>query len=103
MTQQQMKQLTFQISEDAFNLLKKIGDQGAAEYRDTEYQTLYDFKNSDEYKTEKRTEEWFLNRNYGGTLHLIYELYNYGLVGPDFDSWHLTYILTPFGKEMIKQ
>jgi hypothetical protein len=102
MTQQEIKQLTFQISEDAFNLLKKIGE-GAAEYRDGEYQTLDDFKNSDEYKMGKRTEEWFLNRNYGGTLYLIYELNNYGLVEPNFDSWHLTYILTPFGKEMIKQ
>jgi hypothetical protein len=97
-----MKTITFQISDEAFELLQKIGN-GAAEYRDTEYNTLEDFKNSDKYKTGLRTEEWFLNRNFNGTYHLIDELSRYGLVDSDGMSWHLTYILTDLGKQALKQ
>jgi hypothetical protein len=97
-----MKTITFQISNEAFELLQKIGN-GTAEYRDTEYNTLEDFKNSDKYKTGLRTEEWFLNRNFNGTYHLIDELSSYGLVDSDRMSWHLTYILTDLGKQALKQ
>jgi hypothetical protein len=97
-----MKTITFQISDEAFELLTKIGN-GAAEYRDTKYNTLEDFKNSDEYKTGFRTEEGFLDRNFGGTYHLIDELSRYGLVDLDEMSWHLTYILTDLGKQALKQ
>ena len=97
-----MKTITFQISDEAFELLTKIGS-GGAEYRDTEYNTLEDFKNSNEYKIGLRTEEWFLNRNFGGTYHLIHELSRYGLVESDGMSWNLTYVLTDLGKQALKQ
>ena len=61
-----MKTLTFQISDEAFALLIEIGN-GSAEYRDTEYPTLDDFKNSSYFKKGLRSEQSFLNRNYGGT------------------------------------
>lgn len=96
-----MVKLSFEISDEAFNLLKTIGN-GAAEYRDTEYGTVEEFENSDEFKHGIRTTDWFLNRNFDGTYHLIPELEKYGLVESDGMSWHMTYILTEFGKEILK-
>ncbi len=93
-----MKKITFEISDEAFNLLKKLN---AAEYRDTEFETLEDFKNSEEYKSGKKTEEWFLNRNYGGTLYLIRELEECDLVEHDCESWYITYIVSEFGKKIL--
>ena len=96
-----MKTLTFQISDEAYELLCKIGN-GGAQYRDSEYERVEDFLNSDIFKNGIRTEEYFLNRNFGGTFYLIDELLKYGLVKSDGQSWHLTFILTSFGKEIIK-
>jgi hypothetical protein len=93
-----MKKITFEISDESFKLLTKLND---AEYRDTEFETLKDFKNSEEYKSGKKTEEWFLNRNYGGTLYLIRELEECGLVEQDCESWHITYIVSDFGKKIL--
>jgi hypothetical protein len=39
-----MKTLTFQISDEAFELLEKINKVGYAEYRDTNYSSLEEFK-----------------------------------------------------------
>jgi hypothetical protein len=94
-----MKTLTFKISNEAFDLLKKIG-KGSAEYRDPEFESIEDFRKSNSY--EFRNDEWFLNRNFGGTYYLISELYKYGLVDSDGESWHMTYILTPFGREILE-
>jgi hypothetical protein len=94
-----MKQITFEISDEAWNLLNKIGN-GYAEYRDTRYETLKDFLESDDV-TETRNTDWFLNRNFGGTYYLIGELLTYNLVDTDDMSWHPTYVLTPFGKSVI--
>jgi len=96
-----MAELTFHISDAAYDLLKKIGN-GAAEYRDHRYKTLEEFEASPDYKEGIRSKNWFLNRNYGGTYYLIEELYDAGLVEPDGESWHLTYVLTPFGKKFLK-
>lgn len=93
--------LSFEISKPAFDLLNKISKDGFAEYRDTEFQTLEEFKNSPVFQEGRRTEEWFLNRNYSGTYHLISELLKYGLVENNFDAWHITYIVSDFGKEIL--
>ncbi len=92
-----------EISDEAFQLLKAIEKNGHAEYRDTEYRTLEDFKNSEEYKSGSRTVEWFESRNFSGTYYLIPELTRYNLVDNDFDAWHLTYEVTDLGKEMLGQ
>jgi hypothetical protein len=94
--------LSFEISEEAFSLLKKINKSGSAEYRDIEWVTLEDFKKSYEFIDGIRTEEWFLNRNFGGTGYLLDELIKYGLVESDGMSWHLTYLVSSFGKEILK-
>jgi hypothetical protein len=96
-----MKTLEFTISDEAWELLKKL-EKSSLEYRDPEYQTLEDFKKSTTYLDGTKDEQWFLNRNSEGSLYLIDELGYCGLVESDGDSWHMTYILTPFGKEMAK-
>jgi len=96
-----MVKLSFEISDEAFDLLKKFGD-GHAEYRDTEYSTLEDFKKSETFTHKVRDEQWFLKRNFNGTYHLIPELTKYGLVELDYDSWHKTYFVSDFGKEILK-
>ena len=95
--------LTFQISDEAYNLLSEIEKARTVEYRDTEYQTLEQFKTSFEYKNGLRTEESFLNRNFGGTYHLIHELYNNDLVELVVDAWHQTYFVSSLGKQILNQ
>lgn len=94
-----MKTLKFEISDEAFNLLKEI-EKRPAEYRDSRFRTLEDFKKSD--TSGFRTDDSFLDRNNGGTLYLVDELSEKELVEPDGESWHLTYVITSFGKEILK-
>lgn len=96
-----MKKIEFEISEEAFDLLKKLSKEKYFEYRDTEYSNIDEFKNSEEFKSGLRSTEWFLKRNSGGTYYLIDELLKYGLVDSDGVSWHITYVLTDFGKEVL--
>lgn len=93
--------LSFEVNEDSFNLLKTIDKMGFAEYRDHEWDTLEDFKKSDIFLDGKRTEEWFLTRNFGGTYYLIDDLFDHGLVESDGESWHLTYFVTNLGKTVL--
>lgn len=96
-----MKTISFQITDDAFDLLKSINNTGCAEYRDPEFDSLEEFEKSPEssYKSKK----WFLTRNYDGTLYLIYELLKYNLVTYETFSWHPTYVLSEFGKRIISE
>jgi predicted transcriptional regulator len=96
-----MKTLTFQITEESYELLKNI-NKTPAEYRDPQYLTIEDFKKSYEYDKNIKSLEYFLNRNYNGTYYLIDELLKYGLVDIDEFSWHLTYKITEFGQEVLK-
>ena len=92
-----------EISDAAFELLKKIHRIGYAEYRDPEYSSIEEFKKSEEYKESTRSLEWFKDRNFDGTLYLIYELDRYNLVENDFDAWHRTYKISEIGKELLGQ
>jgi len=38
---------------------------------------------------------------YGGTLYLISELEECGLVEQNCESWHITYIVSEFGKKIL--
>lgn len=95
-----MKQFTFSITDEAYELLLQI-QKSPAEYRDTKYETLEDFRESED--AQNRSEEWFLKRNHGGTLYLIRELESYELVECDGVSWNMTYILTTFAKILLKK
>lgn len=92
--------LHFEISQEAYQLLNKINEAGAAEYRDTDLNTIEDFKSSEFSKIWD--EDWFLNRNFGGTAYLLPELIKYGLIENDTGSWHETWVLSIFGKEVVQ-
>jgi hypothetical protein len=93
--------LSFEVNEDSFNLLKTIDEMGSAQYRDHEWDTLEEFKKSDVFLNGTHTEEWFLTRNFFGTFYLIDDLFEYGLVEIDGESWHLTYFVTNLGKTVL--
>lgn len=98
-----MKTISFEISDEAFDLLIKIGEAGCAEYRDHEHNTVDEFKTSSDFLVHGRTLEWFLSRNFNGSYYILEELLTYNLVDNDNDSWHLTYQLTTFGKDIYKR
>jgi hypothetical protein len=91
---------TFEISDEAYTLLLSIQKEGYAEYRDTRWESLEDFR-ADKDITDWRSEDHFLSRNHGGTYYLTSELLKYNLIDHVEDSWHITYELTDFGKEML--
>lgn len=98
--------LHFEISEKSFETLKAINEAGSAEFRDTEHESLEAFKKSDEYSGDEdvdgiRSERWFKVRNFCDHKDCD-ELLNYGLIDSDGESWHITYILTPFGKQVLE-
>jgi hypothetical protein len=92
-----------EISDAAFELLKKIHNIGYAEYRDPEYSSIEEFKKSEDYKKSDRSVEWFKHRNFDGTLYLIYELCRYNLVENDFDAWNKTFKISGLGEELLGQ
>lgn len=102
-----MKTLTVHITitDDEYNLLNKIQQDGSAEYRDPEYRTLNEFleDNENEQSDWESQTEWFLRRNAGGTYHLIPHLDELGLIDMNYDAWHQTYILTELGKQFIAE
>ena len=71
-----MRKITFEISEEAYQLLLSIKKDGYAEYRNTRCNSTY---------------------------YLIGELQKYNLVENNMDSWYPTYILTDFGKDMVSK
>lgn len=94
--------IEFEISEEAYELLKRL-DKGHAEYRDSEYATVEQFKKSSlfEHLNEEEAIKLFLDRNTGGTYYLIPELEMNGLVEMDTDCWHETYVITDLGKRIL--
>jgi hypothetical protein len=92
-----------EISDSAFELLKEIHRVGSAEYRDPEFSSIKEFKLSEEHISGGRSLESFKDRNFDGTLYLVYELDRYNLVENDFDAWHRTYKISDLGKELLGQ
>lgn len=93
-----MRKFTFELTEEAYQLLLSIKKEGYAEYRDPRYENLEEFKND---VNNYMSDDSFLDRNHNGTYYLISELLKYNLVDSDGESWHITYILTDFGKELV--
>jgi hypothetical protein len=97
-----MKTLTFNISDEAYDLLVKIKKEGYAEYRDSNFETLDDFINSDLYTVQNKSVDWFMSRNFNGTFRHVQELVKFGLVKFDDMSWHDTYVLTILGNKVTE-
>lgn len=91
---------TFEISDEAYALLLSIQKDRYAEYRDIRWESLEDFRIVDD-KNTFQTEDYFLSRNHGGTYYLTRELLKHNLIDHIEDSWHITFELTDFGKEML--
>lgn len=95
--------IEFEISDKSFELLKAIDKAGEAEFRDSEFTSLEAFKNSPEFSTEEsgfRTEKWFKARNFCD-LKDLEELRERDLLDIHPMAWHMTYIISPFGKEVL--
>jgi hypothetical protein len=92
---------TFEISDEAYALLLSIQKEGYAEYRDTQWESLAVFLVDETLFRLNHSKENFLSRNHGGTYYLTGELLKYNLIDHVEDSWHITYQLTDFGKEML--
>lgn len=91
---------TYELSDEAFNFLVSLKDR-CAEYRDSEYDDLEDFRANNK---SNRSDDWFLARNHNGTFKLAMELYELGFVADDDGmSWHRTYVLSDLGKEAVEQ
>ena len=93
-----MVEFKFKISNEAFNLLIYINNNGYAEYRDPEYLDINSFMKS---PNDSISIESFKARNCGGTRFLITELEEHNLVESYDFSWHLTYKLTYIGKKLL--
>lgn len=97
--------IEFEISDAAFELLKRLKKEGSLEYRDPEYKSLDNYRR---YKTltgitpDNSDDERFLKRNSDGTLHLMEELLEHNLVDFDFGSCHQTFILSDLGKKVLQ-
>lgn len=98
-----MKTISFNISDEAFDLLTNLNISGAAEYKDIHYNSIEDFKLSMEYSNGFMSTDSFLKRNFNGTYYLIPELLQFGLIVIDNMCWHTTYILTDFGKYIVSK
>lgn len=93
--------IKIEISDEAYELLKKIKEKRWAEYRDTMYETIEEFRKDSAH--HNRTDEWFLSRNFGGTFYLTEELLRYDLIDTDDDAWHLTFKVAQMGEMLLEQ
>lgn len=98
--------ITIEIPDESIEILKAINKVGGAEFRDSEYENLEAFKKSSLYNTEieegrKRDDDWFMRRNFCDKK-LLEPLMDFNLIDLDYDSWHLTYVVTSIGKTVIK-
>lgn len=91
-----------EISDDAYDLLGNIHKNGCAEYKDTDIPSINSFMSSDEYTNGNKTVDWYKKRNFGGTYYLTEELLKYNLIYTYLDTWHTTFKVTEFGKEVLQ-
>lgn len=92
--------VTLLLSQQEYDLFFAIAKAGRAEYRDTEFETVNDFKNSGVF-SGIWTLEWFMERNFNGTFYLINGLLENHLIEPVEEAWHSTYKLSDFGRKVM--
>ena len=90
-----------ELEQDELDLLQKINTCGYVEYKDTEWESIHEFKlyNDEDF----RTPEWYLKRNFNGTLLTAYKLARKKLLKSDGASWHLTYKVSELGRSLLEQ
>lgn len=92
--------ISFELSEEQWDLLNKLQKDGAAEYMNPEWPSLEDFRLQEEYMNI--TEEEYLINNYGGTLYSMYELESMGLVC-SYGERLPVYELSDVGRQLLKK
>jgi len=99
--------IVYEIPDEAIELLKKIkASGGSAEFRDSEFLNVQEFKESSNYGTfyaegKKRDEDWFFKRNFCNQ-HELSPLINYNLIDCDIMCWNLTYVITDIGEKILE-
>lgn len=97
--------IEFEISDKSFEVLKDIHKAGYAEFRESRYESLEEFKKSDDFVSEgegMNTESWFKRRNFCDRKDLN-DLLENGLIDDDEMSWHMTYVVTERGKQILEK
>lgn len=97
----------FEISDESIELLKRIKSEGGAEFRDSEYNNVEEFKKDSMYGTslgedKTRDEAYFFRRNFCNQDELK-QLVKYNFIDCDGMSWNLTYTITDIGEEVLEQ
>ena len=97
-----MKKLKFEfeLTLAEYGLLRHIAENEYAEYRDTEFETVEEFRKKVK-PHHCMTEEQFMQRNCDGSYYLTPRLLELGLIDSDDNAWHSTYKLSEFGKLVL--
>jgi len=97
--------LTIEITDEEFEALDRIRQEGEAEFRDQEY-SWDEYKESNKESIERSPEVWteerFLRRNFYGFRKEVSTLYGKDLVDLVDDAWHLTYEITDLGRKFFE-
>jgi hypothetical protein len=97
--------LTIEITDEEFEALDRIRQEGVAEFRDQEY-SWDEYKESNKESIERSPEVWteerFLRRNFYGFKKEVLSLYGKDLVDMVDDAWHPTYKITDLGLKFFE-
>ena len=92
--------LTIEITDTEFEVLKKVKEEGTAEFRDEEF-SWEEYCEKNKKIVDKQpnifNKERFLRRNFGGLKKEVLSLLDKDLVCLSDDAWHLTFELTDLG------
>lgn len=99
--------LVYEIKDEAIELLKKIKQAGYAEFKDTYFRNVEEFKKSDTfgtplYEDKVRDEAYFFRRNFCN-LDEISELLAHDLLEDDDMSMSMTYVVSEKGKMLLSK
>jgi len=97
--------LTIEITDEEFEALKKIKEEGCAEFRDEEH-TWEEYEENHKDLIAKSAEIWtkdrFLRRNFHELKKEVLSLYEKDLVEMVDDAWHLTFQISELGIKFLK-
>jgi hypothetical protein len=98
--------LTIEITDEEFEALDRIRQEGVAEFRDQEY-SWDEYKESNKESIERSPEtfgnkERFMKRNFYGLKTETLSLFEKDLVDMTEDAWHLTFEITDLGRKFFE-
>lgn len=93
--------IQIEISDKSIELLKLIKKAHVAEYLDTEYESLAEFKESQSFKNGYLTEKYFINRNFSD-LKDLNELIATKLIEHYGQPWETCYAVSELGNKVLE-